>query len=346
MPIPTIQPHDVLVKVHAVSLNSRDIQIANVNCSQSFFNLEEPPTYVLLSNKIQGTYKWGASTPITPCSDCAGTIVSIGSNVSSLKPDDHVAATFHHGWISGVYPADPSQLSQSGAHEDGVLRQYAVFHKDDLVRLPPSLNLEEASCLPCAGVTAWSALFNGRRSVKPGDAVLVQGSGNVSLFAIQFAKAAGAFVVATTSELGGEREEKLRELGVNHVVSYLDPDWGAQVKSSTPGGRGVDFVVETAGEGEQDREAVAVGAQIAVVGGKGASGGNEFDVRSTVAEVRKILVGSKEDFEDMVKAVEVCGIRPVVDERIFGYQDVKETYEYATMGKPWGKVVIRVDGAS
>lgn len=282
-----------------------------------------------------------ARTPIIPCSDCAGEIKATGSKVTRFRTGSRVASTFHPRWHAGRLSTQ-SQLSQLGALEDGVLKQYAVFHEDALVPLPASLSFEEGATLPGAAVTAWSALFGGSRGCKPGDVVLTQGSGGVSLFACQFARAAGATVLATTGELGGERERRLRALGAKDVVSYRGNDWGKKVKSLTLGGRGVDFIIETSGAGEQDARCLAIGGQIAAIGGNGASGGNVFDMRGTIGEVRKITVGNREQFEEMNRAIEACGIHPVVDEKAFSYADVREAFDYAESGKMWGKVVIRV----
>ena len=281
-------------------------------------------------------------TPVVPCTDCAGTITAIGSKVTRFQNGSRAASTFHPRWHSGR-PSSRQQLSQIGSLEDGVLKQYAVFHEDALVPLPRNLSFREGSTLPCAALTAWNGLFGGSRWCKPGDIVLVQGSGGVSLFACQFAKAAGASVIATTGELGGEREKTLRALGAKEVVSYRDQSWGQKVRSLTPDARGVDFIIETSGAGDQDARCLAIGGQIAAIGGSGASGGNVFDMRATFGELRRITVGSRQHFEEMNRAIEGCDIHPVVDEKAFGFEEAREALEYAGSGKMWGKVVIQVD---
>ncbi|KAF2096048.1 putative quinone oxidoreductase [Rhizodiscina lignyota] len=315
--IPQLAEHDVLMKVHAVALNSRDNQIAN------------------------GKYMFKSKGAVIPCSDCAGEIKAVGSKVSRFQPGSRAASTFHPRWHYGRL-SSRDQLSQLGVLEDGVLKQYAVFHEDSLVALPGNVNFLEGCTLPGAAVTAWSALFGSNRPCKPGDIVLIQGSGGVSLFACQFAHAAGATVIATTGALGGEREQRLRALGAKEVVSYRDPKWGSKVKNLTPSGRGVDFIIETSGAGDQDARCLAVGGQIAAIGGNGASGGNVFDMRAIVGEVRKITVGNREQFEEMNRAIEGCKIRPVVDEKTFGWTEARAAFDYAESGKMWGKVVIRV----
>ncbi|KAF2663397.1 GroES-like protein [Microthyrium microscopicum] len=316
IPLPSIGQHDVLVKIHAASLNARDIQI--------------------LANK----YMWGVTTPVVPLTDCAGQVLSIGSSVTRFKAGDRCASTFHSKWISGNMKS-LAQVSQVGAHTDGVLRHYAVFNEEELVKIPSHLSYEEASTLPCAAVTAWNALFGGSTPCKPGDVVLTQGSGGVSLFANQFARAAGAKVIATTGELGGEREAVLEELGATTVLSYRDSDWGIKAKEAT-GGRGVDIVVEVSGAGEQSAKAIRLGAQIIVIGGSSGSGPSMFDMRSTMGEVRRITVGSRDMFEDMNRAIDVNGIKPVLDPKIWGFNEVKKAYEYAETGNHKGKVVIRI----
>lgn len=266
-----------------------------------------------------------------------------------------MAATFHRRWLSGQL-ASIAQASQIGAHADGLLRQHAVFHEDELVAIPApttrgssfSFSFAQASTLPCAALTAWNALFCGSgsgASVKPGDVVLAQGSGGVSLFAIQFARAAGATVIATTGQplgVGGEREAMLRRLGASTVLSYRDADWGRQAKAATAGGRGVDFIVETSGAGDQSAAALRLGGRIAVVGGVAGSGASTFDMRVTLGELRRVAVGSRDQFEDMVRAIETNGIQPVVDETVWRFDQAKEAFEYAQSGKMLGKVVIQI----
>ncbi|KAK7749298.1 hypothetical protein SLS62_008267 [Diatrype stigma] len=254
VPLPALGPHDVLVKIHAVSLNARDNQIINNN------------------------YTWGVTPGVVPLSDGAG-----------------------------------------------------------------SFSFAQASTLPCAALTAWNALFCGSGgSVKPGDVVLTQGSGGVSLFAIQFARAAGATVIATTGRLGGEREARLRRLGAATVLSYREADWGQRAKAATAGGRGVDLVVETSGAGDQSAAALKLGGRIAVVGGVAGSGASTFDMRITLGELRRVAVGSRDQFEDMIRAIETNGIQPVVDEMVWRFDQAREAFEHAQSGKMLGKVVIRI----
>jgi NADPH:quinone reductase-like Zn-dependent oxidoreductase len=283
---------------------------------------------------------WKISPPVVPASDCAGVVIDMGVSVKRVSLGSRCAATFHRGWLAGRLISQ-SQASSIGAGDDGVLRQYIVLSEEEVVEIPASLDFVAASTLPCAALTAWNALFCGSRSCRPGDNVLVQGSGGVSLFACQFARAVGATVIATTGELGGEREQKLKELGASFVVSYREADWGSQVKSLT-GGHGADIIVEVSGSGEQDAKALSLNGQIAVIGGLGAGGSSTFDMRVTLGELRRIMVGSREQFEDMNRATEAQGIRPVVDSKTWTFDEVREAYKHAATGKMWGKVVINV----
>ncbi|KUJ23453.1 NAD(P)-binding protein [Mollisia scopiformis] len=316
IPLPALGPNDVVLKVRAASLNSRDNQIT--------------------LNK----YVSEPVLPVVPLSDCAGTIIATGKSVKRFQVGSRCAATFHRKWLFGRLTS-PSQTSKLGSDEDGVLRRYIILNEEDLVEIPSSLSFAEASTLPCAALTAWNALFCGSRPCKPGDAVLVQGSGGVSLFACQFARAVGATIIATTGELGGEREEKLKALGASKVLSYRDKDWGSQVRAAT-GGRGVDFIIEVSGSGDQDAKAIALNGQIAVIGGLGGGGSAIFDMRVTMAELRRIFTGSREQFEDMNRAIEVNKIGPIVDSKVWRFEDAREAFDHAASGKMWGEVVINM----
>ncbi|PKK43635.1 hypothetical protein CI102_14163, partial [Trichoderma harzianum] len=275
---------------------------------------------------------------VIPTSDCAGSVLAVGEAVSRVRLGSRVAATFHRKWLKGELTSI-AEASQIGAHSDGVLRQYVVFSEEELVIVPSHLNFIEASTLPCAAVTAWNSLFCGRRSVKPGDVVLTQGSGGVSLFAIQFAKAAGATVIATTGELHSERENLLRQVGANIVLSYRDSDWGEQAKAATDG-RGVDFLLEMSGAAAQSAAALRVGGDIIVIGGSEGSGGSIFDMRFVLGEVRRAAVGSREHFECMNRAISACHLQPVIDKTDWSFEQAREALQHAKSGKIVGKVVI------
>jgi NADPH:quinone reductase-like Zn-dependent oxidoreductase len=283
---------------------------------------------------------WGYKPGIVPTSDCAGSVLAVGGAVTRVTIGSRIAAIFHRKWLKGELTsiADASQI---GAHSDGVLRQYAVFSEEELVLIPSHLSFTEASTLPCAAVTAWNSLFCGRNSVKPGDVLLTQGSGGVSLFAIQFAKAAGATVIATTGKLGSERETLLRQVGANIVLSYRDSDWGEQAKVATDG-RGVDFLLELSGAAAQSAAAIRVGGEIIVIGGSEGSGGSLFDMRLVLGELRRVAVGSREQFESMNRAITACSLRPVVDKASWSFEQAREALQHAESGKVAGKIVIKI----
>lgn len=275
-------------------------------------------------------------------SDGAGSVLATGDAVTRFRIGSRVAATFHRQWISGKL-SSIGQISHIGAHSDGLLREYAVFHEDELVAIPSNCDFVQASTLPCAALTAWNALFCGCVSLKPGDVVLTQGSGGVSQFAIQFAKVAGATVIATTGQLGGEREAHLRQLGAKTVLSYRDSDWGKQVKAATDG-KGADFIVEVSGAAEQSAAALRLGGQIAVIGGSEGAGGSIFNMRTTMGELRRGTVGNRDQFEDMNRAIAANEIQPIVDRTVWKFEQAREAFEYAQSGKAMGKIIIQVAG--
>merc|ERR1712000_60368 len=229
---------------------------------------------------------------------------------------------------------------------DGTLRQYGTFNEAGLVEMPESLNWQEASTLSCAAVTAWNALY-GLKPLVPGDVVLTQGTGGVSIFAVQFAKAAGATVIATTSS--SEKEAILKKLGADHVINYKDvPEWGEKAASLTPKKAGVNHILEVGGPKTmaQSLKAVKIDGVISIIGFLGGNAKEQpsfLDALSNVCTVRGILVGSRQQFEDMNRAIEVNGIKPVVDEKIFSLEQVKEAYQYMWDQKHFGKLTIKIE---
>ena len=228
-----------------------------------------------------------------------------------------------------------------------MFRTSGIFHEDGLVHMPKTLSFREAAALPCAGVTAWNMLFGlAGRTLKPGNTVLTLGTGGVSLFAVQFAIAAGATVISTTSSK--EKGEKLRQLGASHVINYReDANWGATARSLTPNGEGVDFIIEVGGATtlSQSVAAIKIDGLIAIAGSIGSEIGTKGDpgllsAWTSNCLVRGIAVGSRDLFEDMVRAVDARGIRPVVDEKVFKLGDLKEAYAYMARQKNFGKVVV------
>ncbi|QIP71092.1 zinc-dependent alcohol dehydrogenase family protein [Streptomyces sp. VN1] len=306
-PVPDPSAGEVLVKVRATSLNARDRLIV----SDSY------------SVDVRGR---------VPLSDGAGVVEAVGDGVSRFRVGDRVAGTFHPTWVYGPFPG---WGALRGTQRDGWLSDHVVLDQQSLVRIPDRLSFEEAATLPCAALTAWSAVAG----VGPGDTLLVQGSGGVSVFALQFARLAGARVVATTSD--DDKAERLRALGAADVVNYREtPRWGARVRELTGGG--VERVLEIGGAGTlpQSVEAVAHGGQIALVGNL--ASGNDMDVTHffrRAATLRSISVGSRSDFEQMNEALDRSTLRPVID-RVFPFDQASEAFAHFERGPRFGKVVI------
>ncbi|KAL6828684.1 hypothetical protein V8C40DRAFT_196433 [Trichoderma camerunense] len=324
-PLPEVGDNEVLVKLEAASLNYRDLIIA------------------------RGEYPFGMAPNVVPGSDGAGTVVSVGKSVTLFQPGDKVITLFNQAHLGGNLT--PKTIATgTGGVLDGVLRTYGAFNENALVRSPSNLTALEASTLPCAGLTAWNALFGSAdHTVKAGHWVLVQGSGGVSIFALQFAKAAGARVIATTGSPA--KAEQLKKLGADHVLNYKeDPNWGETAKKLT-GGRGVDHVVQVAGakEMEQSIAAVKMCGAIDIIGFL-AGGGDEKEPSflrclSSLFTARGILVGSRVQLEELVEAIEAHPetLRPVIDEKVFKLEELKEAYEYQWSGKHFAKVAVEIN---
>jgi NADPH:quinone reductase-like Zn-dependent oxidoreductase len=284
---------------------------------------------------------------VVPGSDGAGTVVAVGKRVTRFTQGDSVCTTLNQGHLSGSVTPAILQTSLGGSL-DGTLRQYGVFEEAGLVRMPATLDFREASALPCAAVTAWNALYGLRgRALKAGDVVLTLGTGGVSLFAVQFAVAAGATVIATTSSK--EKGERLKRLGARHVIDYkATQDWGKAARRLTPGSEGVDFVVEVGGAAtlQQSLAAVKIDGIMAVVGAVGGADGAQqaepgiLNAWYNTIIVRGISVGSRVQFEEMNRAIVASGLKPVVDERRFGLEELKEAYQYLWEQRHVGKVVV------
>lgn len=315
LPDPRPGAGQILVRMRAASLNYRDQAI------------------------IAGAYFGGAVARDTvPLSDGAGEVVETGPGVTRFKVGDRATLTFFRGWADGP---PPGPLVALGNPADGVLSELVVADQADAVVLPPSLSFEEAATLTCAGVTAWNALIRTCR-VKPGQTVLVMGTGGVSIFALQIARAAGARVITTSSS-----EEKLaraRSLGADIGINYTkNPDWENEVMAAT-GGRGVDCIVEVGGVGTLARSmrAVAYGGHIALIGVLAGPQGDTapYPIMTKGASVHGIFVGSRAMLEELGTAVEANRIRPVID-RTFGFDATVEAFRYQKAGA-FGKVVIRI----
>ena len=290
---------------------------------------------------IAGGYFGGTVARDTiPLSDGAGEVTALGPGVTRFRVGDRVAGTFFQGWIDG--PPKPGGQLALGVPLDGVLAESVVLSEEGAVAIPPSLSFEEAATLPCAAVTAWHALMIACQ-VQPGHTVLVLGTGGVSLFALQLAKAAGARVLITSSS--DEKLERARALGAHAGINYLrSSEWGAEVLKLTAQ-RGVDHVIEVGGAGTLARsmQSVALAGHIALIG---VLSGREGDtsphpIMRKGASMHGIFVGNRAMFERLNLAIEANGIKPVVD-KVFAFDEAAEAYRYQQSGALFGKVVIRI----
>jgi NADPH:quinone reductase-like Zn-dependent oxidoreductase len=280
-------------------------------------------------------------TPFVPCSDGAGVVSAIGEDVTRVKVGDHVAPLFFQGWLAG----DPTPQALGGALGgtlDGVLQQKVLLSEQGVTPVPAGYTDEEAATLPCAALTAWRGLVVEGR-VKSGDVVVVQGTGGVSIFALQFAKAAGATVIVTSSS--DEKLERAKKLGADDFVNYRStPDWAKEVRRIT-GGRGADHVIEVGGAGtfDQSLRAIRLGGKIAVIGilGGFVKDLNVAAIFGANAVIHGVTVGSREHFESMTRAIEAAGIKPVIDKR-FSLDQSREAFESMKAGAHFGKIVLTV----
>lgn len=307
--------NEALVRVHARSVNYRDLRI------------------------VGGAYPVPGRPGTVALSDGAGEVVAVGSGVSRIAVGDRVAATYFPQWIDGSFSLGLAS-DQFGCTRDGMLAPLVVANEAALVKLPAHLSYEEAATLPCAGLTAWSALL-GPRPILPGEIVLTIGTGGVALFAVQFARLFGAQVVSITSTEA--KAKRLRELGADEVVNYITtPDWDRAVRERT-GGRGADHVIET-GSIDSLSRSVTCTAEGGVVTFVAALGDGSFDTRCLFNPVmiRRTYVGSRTGFETMNRAISVHRLRPVID-RVFRFADAKEAYQHFADRRHVGKVVISGD---
>ncbi|MBM3947554.1 MAG: NAD(P)-dependent alcohol dehydrogenase [SAR202 cluster bacterium] len=304
----------VTVRVRAVSLNHRDLST--------------------VQNAAQRQLRPG----LVPCSDGAGEVVAVGEGVTRVKVGDRVAGIFMQTWLAGeMTPAH--QRSALGGAIDGMLAQQVVLHEDGLVHVPPHLSYEEASCLPCAGVTAWQALVT-RGGIKAGDTILTQGTGGVSIFALQFGRMHGTRVLSTSSS--DQKLARLHEMGANEGINYkTGPEWGKRAREMT-GGAGVDHVVEVAGTLGQSVEAARIGGTVSIIGAVGGREAvNSGTVLSKQLRLQGIYVGSREMFEAMNRAITVHSTHPVID-RVFPFAETREAFRHMESGAHFGKIVISV----
>jgi NADPH:quinone reductase-like Zn-dependent oxidoreductase len=317
-PLQSLASQGIRVRIRAASLNHRDLLIA------------------------RGQFSSIAPLPLVLLSDCAGEVTAIGRDVRRFRIGDRVVGAPLPAWTTGPF-AEEMMASALGSRIDGVLGQYFSGDQRSFVGIPDVFSFEEAATLPCAALTAWNALFeNG--NLKPGKTVLVQGSGGVSVFALQFALAAGARVIATTSS--DSKSEALCQLGAAHVINYRRHiDWSRQVLELT-GGAGVNHIIETGGAVTLDQsiKSAAVGGSISVIGMLSGAYGT-FDtlpILKKTLSLQGIVTGSVEMFERMIDTLEALQIKPVID-RTFAMRDIVSALRYLESGRHIGKVVVRVE---
>jgi len=315
--VPAPGPHDVLVELHAASLNYRDLMVA------------------------LGWYNPKLEMPRVLGSDAAGTVTAVGSSVTRFKPGDRVTSLFFQEWRSGEIDA-ATHKSALGDPIDGVFTAARLFPEHGLIPTPGYLTDEEAATLPCAALTAWNALVE-KGHLAAGETVLVQGTGGVSLFALQIAKLHGARVIVTSSS--DDKLARARALGADETINYrTTPGWDAEVFRLT-NKRGVDHVVEVGGAGTLPRslKSVRVAGHIHVIGvltGKG-DGVDVTPVLGKSLSVHGIYVGSAAMFARMNAAFAANAVKPVID-RVFPLAQARDAFEHLQSGSHFGKIAISI----
>jgi NADPH:quinone reductase-like Zn-dependent oxidoreductase len=312
---PTAGPGQILVRVRASSLNFHDLAVVN------------------------GMIKTADGR--IPMSDGSGEVVGVGDGVSTITAGDHVLSTFFPNWASGG-PARERLMGVPGDHVDGFAAEYVAMSATAFTRLPKGWSFAQAATLPCAALTAWRALMVEAR-IKPGHVVLTQGTGGVSIFALQFAKAAGASVIATSSS--DEKLARLKELGADHVINYKsDPKWGRSA-AALAGGEGVDAIVEVGGPGtlSQSIQACRIGGHISLIG---VLTGFAGEVPTALAmsknvTIKGVTVGSCQDQQEMIAAIDANGIQPVIDST-FALDEIAAAFRHQVSQRHFGKICLAV----
>ena len=305
----------IAIRVKATSLNYRD----------------------LMTVKYGGMR--GLKLPLIPLSDGAGEVVATGEGVTRVKPGDRVAGIFFQNWLAGG-PGASHAASALGGALDGMWAELVILHEDGVVKLPDYMTYEDAATLPCAAVTAWQSMVT-LGNMKAGDTILILGTGGVSIFALQFAKAAGVRTIITSSS--DEKLERATQLGASEVINYkTTPEWGKKVLELTDG-VGVDQVVEVAGAGTlvQSMEATRVGGFIGLIGILAGTDGevNPIAVLMKSLRLQGVYVGSREMFEDMNTAMAVNRIKPVID-RVYPFEEAQAALKLMESATHFGKIVI------
>ena len=316
LPTPKPAHRQVLVKVAACSLNFRDLAI------------------------VLGKYRMPVIPNVIPLSDGAGEVLEVGPDVTRVKAGDRVAGCFFQRWPGGQ-PSPDAQGSALGGTANGMLAEYVVLEEEGVVKIPAHLSYEEGATLPCAGVTAWNALSE-HGKLTAGDTILVQGTGGVSVFALQFARLMGATVIATSSS--DDKLAHAKKLGAAHGINYkTTTDWDKAAVELTHG-QGVDQVVEVGGAGTITKSlgAIRSGGKVSMIGVL--SGGGELNpmlILGKRANVQGISVGSTQMFEAMNRAITAGGLKPVID-KVFGFDDTPAAFKYLQTAQHFGKIVIKL----
>jgi len=314
---PTPGYGQVLVRMKAISLNYRDLMM------------------------VGGIYGRGPSQggAVTPFSDACGVVEAVGPGVTRVAVGDRVSTLFFQNWVSGK--PDLAKLSSAlGFPVPGAGAELQVFSQEGVSRVPDFLTDEQVATLPCAALTAWRGLFVDA-SLEPGDTVVLQGTGGVSIFGLQFAKAAGLRTIITSSS--NEKLERAKALGADHTINYREtPDWSGPVRAVT-NGVGADFVMEVGGAGtiQQTLRAIRIGGHIAIIGvvAGGAEGINPAVLIGNSAKMQGLSVGSRDMFEAMCRNIELSRISPVVD-KVFPWTEARAAFESMRGGEHFGKIVL------
>lgn len=306
---------EITVRLHANSLNYHDFAV------------------------VSGM--WGPSEPRVPMADGSGEVIAVGDHVTEFKVGDHVVSTFFPTWLAGE-PLVEGFATVPGDGVDGYARETVTAAATSFTLAPKNWSYVESSTLTTAALTSWRALMNDD-ALKPGDTVLIQGTGGVSIFALQFAKMAGATVIATSSS--DEKLDKLKALGADHLINYKKtPNWGEIAKEIT-NGHGVDHVIEVGGPATLDQSMIAarVGAHISLIGILTGLGGELSIVTALVKQLRlqALIVGNRTQQQDMIKAIDANKMHPVVD-RVFALEDMVAAFKYQESNRHFGKICLEM----
>jgi len=315
LPEPLVAAGQVLVRLRAASVNYRDFMIAE--------GLFAPPE----------------DLPLIPLSDGAGEVVEVGQGVSNLQVGDLVTPLFFPQWLTGDALGDERSVS-TGLEAPGCLREFGVFDESAVVKVADHLSAQDAACFPCAGLTAWSALVT-TSGISPEDVVLILGTGGVSIFALQFAKAMGASVIVASSS--DQKLAHAQELGADHGINYQSiPEWGSAAKELT-GGRGVDIVVEVGGTAtlQQSFKAIRRGGHIPIIGALSGAHMNiaVYELIMSNAHLHGIGVGNRESYIDMMRFVGEHRVSPIIH-KIYRFDDAAVALQAIDEGEHFGKLVL------